>query len=144
MIVIICLLILVPFFWMITNSLKTTTEYLQTPIVWFPKFRNGKTMPRSWWGLAFGNIYKQLVAGSHFCCIIGIFISLCFLRFFTLPLQGERIDVWHYAGNNDAARSSNHCPQFLHLRKWLDKNLFTYNCSAALRRSRSIFLLRNL
>lgn len=36
-IVIICLLILIPFFWMITNSLKTTEEYLQTPIVWFSK-----------------------------------------------------------------------------------------------------------
>lgn len=35
-IVILCLLIIVPFFWMVTSSLKTTEEYLQTPIVWFP------------------------------------------------------------------------------------------------------------
>ena len=36
LIVILCLLIIVPFFWMVTSSLKTTEEYLQTPIVWFP------------------------------------------------------------------------------------------------------------
>ena len=29
--------IIVPFFWMITSSLKTTQEYLTTPIVWFSR-----------------------------------------------------------------------------------------------------------
>ena len=36
-IVLLVLCIIVPFFWMITSSVKTTQEYLTSPIVWFPR-----------------------------------------------------------------------------------------------------------
>ncbi len=71
-IIVVCLLILIPFFWMITNSLKTTAEYLQTPIVWFPKVPQWQNYAEVMVGLGFW----RYIINSLLLAVISVVLSV--------------------------------------------------------------------
>lgn len=83
--VIIGIIMIVPFFWMISTSFKTQSEVFTVPIQWFPSELNWSAHKKVWTGdLSFINYYlnslKIAVIGTIGAIIIGAFAAYGFAR----------------------------------------------------------------
>ena len=94
------IVMLFPFFWMITGSLKTYNEITASPIVWWPKVVQWSNYARALEIAPFDKYFVNTVLVATINTVIVLLTSIfCCICFFKIEIQGQRYHFLNSSGN---------------------------------------------